>query len=143
MRKYNINVKAALAVFAIVLSACSSDNDIVDNNSNNQEKPVTNKTMSFRASMDGETTRTDFNGNSTIWTDNDAISIMNTASVPEETDRPTQADFTISEGVGTKEATFTGGPIRANGNNADNFYAFYPATTLSTSDNAIKGSAEI
>ena len=143
MRKYNINVKAALAVFAIVLSGCSSDNDIVDNNSNNQEKPVTNKTMSFRASMDGETTRTDFNGNSTIWTDNDAISIMNTASVPEETDRPTQADFTISEGVGTKEATFTGGPIRANGNNADNFYAFYPATTLSTSNNAIKASASV
>ena len=65
MRKYNINVKTAIAVFAIVLSACSSDNDIVDNNSTNQEKPVTNKTMSFRASMDGETTRTYFNGNST------------------------------------------------------------------------------
>lgn len=143
MRKYNINVKAAIAVFAIVLSACSSDNDIVDNNSTNQEKPVTNKTMSFRASMDGETTRTYFNGNSTIWSENDAISILNTASVPEETNRPTQADFTISEGAGTKEATFTGGPIRANGNNADNFYAFYPATTLSTSDNAIKASASV
>ena len=143
MRKYNINVKAAIAVFAIVLSACSSDNDIVDNNSTNQEKPVTNKTMSFRASMDGETTRTYFNGNSTIWSEKDAISILNTASVPEETNRPTQADFTISEGVGTKEATFTGGPIRANGNNADNFYAFYPATTLSTSDNVIKASANV
>lgn len=143
MRKHNINVKATLAVFAIVLSACSSDNDIVDNNSNNQEKPVTNKTMSFRASMDGTTTRTDFNGNSTTWSEDDAISILNTASVPEETDRPTQADFTISEGVGTKEATFTGGPIRANGNNADNFYAFYPATTLSTSNNTIKASASV
>lgn len=143
MRKYNINVKAALAVFAIVLSACSSDNDIVDNNSNNQEKTVSNKIMSFRASMDGETTRTDFNGNSTTWSEDDAISILNTASVPEETDRPTQADFTISEGVGTKEATFTGGPIRANGNNADNFYAFYPATTLSTSNNTIKASASV
>ena len=143
MRKYNINVKAALAVFAIVLSACSSDNDIVDNNSNNQEKTVSNKIMSFRASMDGTTTRTDFNGNRTIWSDNDAISIMNTASVPEETDRPTQAVFTISEGAGTKEATFTGGPIRANGNNADNFYAFYPATTLSTSNNTIKASASV
>ena len=85
MRKYNINVKTAIAVFAIVLSACSSDNDIVDNNSNNQEKPVTNKTMSFRASMDGETTRTYFNGNNTIWSEKDAISILNTASVPEET----------------------------------------------------------
>ena len=143
MRKYNINVKTAIAVFAIVLSACSSDNDIVDNNSTNQEKPVTNKTMSFRASMDGETTRTDFNGNSTIWSENDAISILNTASVPEESDRESQADFTISEGVGTKEATFTGGPIKANGNDNDSFYAFYPATTLSTSGNAIKASASV
>ena len=143
MRKYNINVKTAIAVFAIVLSACSSDNDIVDNNSNNQEKPVTNKTMSFRASMDGTTTRTDFNGNSTIWSENDAISILNTASVPEESDRENQADFTISEGVGTKEATFTGGPIKANGNDNDSFYAFYPATTLSTSGNAIKASASV
>ena len=143
MRKHNINVKAALAVFAIVLSACSSDNDIVDNNSTNQEKPVTNKTMSFRASMDGETTRTYFNGNSTIWSENDAISILNTASVPEESNRESQADFTISEGVGTKEATFTGGPIKANGNDNDSFYAFYPATTLSTSGNAIKASASV
>lgn len=63
MRKYNINVKAALAVFAIVLSACSSDNDIVDNNSNNQEKTDANKSMTFYASMDGITTRTDFNSN--------------------------------------------------------------------------------
>ena len=143
MRKYNINVKTALAVFAIVLSACSSDNDIVDNNSNNQGKPASNKIMSFRASMDSETTRTDFNGNSTIWSENDAISILNTASVPEESDRENQADFTISEGVGTKEATFTGGPIKANGNDNDSFYAFYPATTLSTSGNAIKASASV
>ena len=143
MRKHNINVKAALAVFAIVLSACSSDNDIVDNNSNNQEKTVSNKIMSFRASMDGTTTRTDFNGNSTIWSENDAISILNMASVPEESDRENQADFTISEGVGTKEATFTGGPIKANGNDNDSFYAFYPATTLSTSGNAIKASASV
>lgn len=143
MRKYNINVKAALAVFAIVLSACSSDNDALDNSTSNQDKPVTNKTMSFRASMDGETTRTDFNGNSTIWSEDDAISILNTASVPEESDRPSQADFTISEGAGSKEATFTGGPIRANGNGEDNFYAFYPATTLSSSGNAIKASASV
>ena len=143
MRRHNTYVKTALAAFAVILSACSSDNDALDNSTTNQEKPVTNKTMSFRASMDGETTRTDFNGNSTIWSDTDAISILNTADVPEESDRPTQADFTISEGAGTKEATFTGGPIRANGNNADNFYAFYPATTLSTSNNIIKASASV
>ena len=143
MRKYNINVKAALAVFAIVLSACSSDNDIVDNNSNNQEKTDANKSMTFHASMDGITTRTDFNSNNTVWAQGDKISILNTASVPKESKRDSQADFTISKGVGTKEATFTGGPIRANGNNADNFYAFYPATTLSTSNNTIKASASV
>lgn len=127
MKKYNINAKAALAVFAIVLSACSSDNDIVDNNSTNQEKPAANKSMTFHASMDGITTRTNFNSNNTVWTQDDKISILNTASVPEESNRKSQADFTISEGVGTKEATFTGGPIKANGNNNDQFYAFYPA----------------
>lgn len=127
MKKYNINVKAALAVFAIVLSACSSDNDIVDNNSTNQEKPAANKSMTFHASMDGITTRTNFNSNNTVWAQDDQISILNTASVPEESNRKSQADFTISKGVGTKEATFTGGPIKANGNNNDQFYAFYPA----------------
>ena len=143
MRKRNIYIKTALAAFTVILSACSSDNDALDNSTSNQDKPVTNKTMSFRASMDGETTRTDFNGNSTIWSEDDAISILNTASVPEESDRESQADFTISKGVGTKEATFTGGPIKANGNDNDSFYAFYPATTLSTSDNVIKASASV
>lgn len=143
MRRHNTYVKTALAAFAVILSACSSDNDALDNSTTNQEKPVPNKTMSFRASMDGETTRTYFNGNSTIWSENDAISILNTASVPEESDCDSLADFTISEGVGTKEATFTGGPIKANGNDNDSFYAFYPATTLSTSGNAIKASASV
>lgn len=143
MRKHNIYIKTALAAFTVILSACSSDNDALDNNTSNQDKPVSNKAMTFRASMDGTTTRTDFNGNSTTWSENDAISILNTASVPEESDRENQADFTISEGVGTKEATFTGGPIKANGNDNDSFYAFYPATTLSTSGNAIKASASV
>lgn len=143
MRKHNIYIKTALAAFTVILSACSSDNDALDNSTSNQDKTVSNKAMTFRASMDGETTRTDFNGNNTIWSEKDAISILNTASVPEESDRESQADFTISEGVGTKEATFTGGPIKANGNNADNFYAFYPATTLSTSNNTIKASASV
>lgn len=129
MKKYNINAKAALAVFAIVLSACSSDNDIVDNNSTNQEKTAANKSMTFHASMDGITTRTNFNSNNTVWAQDDQISILNTASVPEESNRKSQADFTISKGVGTKEATFTGGPIKANGNDNDQFYAFYPADT--------------
>ena len=143
MRKHNIYIKTALAAFTVILSACSSDNDALDNSTSNQDKPVSNKAMTFRASMDGATTRTDFNGNSTIWSENDAISILNTASVPEESDRKSQADFTISEGVGTKEATFTGGPIKANGNDNDSFYAFYPATTLSTSGNAIMASASV
>lgn len=143
MRKRNIYIKTALAAFTVILSACSSDNDALDNSTSNQDKPVSNKAMTFRASMDGETTRTNFNGNSTIWSDKDSISILNTADVPNESNRPSQANFTISEGAGKKEATFTGGPIKANGNGEDNFYAFYPATTLSSSDNAIKASASV
>ena len=143
MRKHNIYIKTALAAFTVILSACSSDNDALDNSTSNQDKPVSNKAMTFRASMDGATTRTDFNGNSTLWSDKDSISILNTADVPNESNRPSQANFTISEGAGKKEATFTGGPIKANGNGEDNFYAFYPATTLSTSGNAIKASASV
>lgn len=129
MRKHNINVKAALAVFAIVLSACSSDNDIVDNNSTNQEKTAANKSMTFHASMDGITTRTNFNSNNTVWTKDDKISILNTASVNEEC--PEKGVFTIGEPANgksyTKEETFSGTKIKANGNNNDQFYAFYPA----------------
>lgn len=143
MRKINVSVKTALAAFTVILSACSSDNDALDNSTSNQQKPATNKAMTFRASMDGETTRTYFNGNSTIWSENDAISILNTASVPEESNRDSLAYFTITKGAGTKDATFTGGPIRANGNNNDSFYAFYPATTLSTSNNDIKASGSV
>ena len=154
MKKYNMSVKTALAVFAVVLSACSSDNDIVDNNSNNQEKPVTNKTMTFRASMDGDkATRTVFNGekdgvntaNYTVWAADDAISILNTASVPNETDITDQANnFTISDGVGTKEADFTGGPIRANmDGTSDKFYAFYPAHTLTNTNGTVTASGNI
>ena len=83
MKNYNICIKTALAVFAVALSACSSDDDIADNNSNSQEKPVTNKTMTFRATMDdgsgsnSKATRTDFNGNNTIWAANDKIYILN------------------------------------------------------------------
>lgn len=129
MRKHNINVKAALAVFAIVLSACSSDNDIVDNNSTNQEKPAANKSMTFHASMDGITTRTNFNSNNTVWAQGDKISILNTADVNEQ--HPEEGVFNIDAPANGstygKEETFSGTKIKANGNNNDQFYAFYPA----------------
>lgn len=137
MRKYNICAKTALAVFALSLSACSSDNDIVDNEPNNQEKPavVTNQTMTFSAIMDSDdsndskATRTNFNSNNTIWAADDAISILNTASVDEEL--PEEGVFTIgkpAEGsTYSKQAKFSGTKIKANGNNKDQFYAFYPA----------------
>lgn len=133
MKKYNFCVKTALAVFAVALSACSSDNDIVDNNSNNQEKPVSNKTMTFHASMDGDgdnATRTNFNSNSTVWATGDAISILNKATVSNEPNRPDYAEFEITGGIGTKQADFEGGPIKANGNDGDDFYAFYPSSSF-------------
>ena len=140
MKKYIFSVKTALAVFAVALSACSSDNDIVDNNPTNQEKPVSNKTMTFHASMDGgNDTRTYFRGNSTAWAANDNIYILNNASVPEETDRLTGAVFEISSGIGSKEADFEGGPIKANGNNQDDFYAFYPSSSYNTTSGKMTG----
>ena len=146
MKNYNICIKAALAVFAVALSACSSDDDIADNNSNSQEKPVTNKTMTFRATMDdgsgsnSKATRTDFNGNNTIWATDDNIYIQNKASVPDETDRPAYAEFGITDGVGTKEADFSGGPIRANmDGTSDQFYAYYPSSSFDTDNEVMTG----
>ncbi len=146
MKNYNICIKTALAVFAVALSACSSDDDIADNNSNSQEKPVTNKTMTFRATMDdgsgsnSKATRTDFNGNNTIWATDDNIYIQNKASVPDETDRPAYAEFGITDGVGTKEADFSGGPIRANmDGTSDQFYAYYPSSSFDTDNEVMTG----
>ena len=146
MKNYNICIKTALAVFAVALSACSSDDDIADNNSNSQEKPVTNKTMTFRATMDdgsgsnSKATRTDFNGNNTIWATDDNIYIQNKASVPDETDRPAYAEFGITDGVGNKEADFSGGPIRANmDGTSDQFYAYYPSSSFDTDNEVMAG----
>ena len=142
MRKHNINIKTALAVFAVALSACSSDNDIVDNNSNNQEKPVAGKSMTFHASMEGDgdnATRTDFNSNSTVWATGDAISILNKATVTDEPDRPASAEFGITDGIGTKQADFEGGPIKANGNDEDDFYAYYPSSSFDSNSEKMVG----
>ena len=133
MRNYNYCIKTALAVFAVALSACSSDNDIVDNNSNNQEKTVSEKKMSFSANMDaGNVTRTDFNSNSTIWAKGDVIKIVNRAAItaPDQSEYQWYGNFSIVEHTGTpytKEEVFTGTKIQSNGDGTDSFYAFYPS----------------
>ena len=132
MRKYNIYVKTALVVFAGFLAACSSDNDITENNSANPETPVSNNdTMTFSASMDaGNETRTDFNSNSTIWTEDDAIKIANFASVTGQDAASASGVYSIvKHGDGyTKDEVFYGAKIRSKGNNNDWFYAVYPST---------------
>lgn len=141
MKKYNLCVKTALAVFAMALSACSSDNDIVDNNPTNQEKPVTGKVMTFHASMDDDNaTRTTFNSNSTVWATGDAISILNNATVTGEDKLDSYAEFGIvASGVGSKQADFSGGPIKANGNDKDDFYAFYPSSSFDSNKKKMVG----
>ena len=111
-----------------------------------QETPVTNTTMTFRATMDdgsgsnSKATRTDFNGNNTIWATDDNIYIQNKASVPDETDRPAYAEFGITDGVGNKEADFSGGPIRANmDGTSDQFYAYYPSSSFDTDNEVMAG----
>ena len=130
MRKYNFGVKTALAVFAVALSACSSDNDIVDNNPTNPETPVSDTEMSFSAVMDGVTTRTDFNNNSTIWAEGDQIRILNLATItaPDQSSYPIHGYFTLKTHTGgyTKEETFTGTIIQSNGDGKDDFFAYYP-----------------
>ena len=134
MRKYNIGIKTAFAVFAIALSACSSDNDVVENNPTNPETPVTENNMSFSASMDaGNTTRTDFNSNSTIWTGSDAIKIANIATITaaDQESYSYGGVFNIVTHDGTaytKEEVFTGSKIGSNGDGTDWFYAVYPTS---------------
>lgn len=147
MKNYNICIKTALTVFAVALSACSSDDDIADNNSNSQEKPVTNKTMTFRATMDdgngsnSKATRTDFNGNNTIWAANDKIYILNKADVDEE--HPAGGEFTIGEPADGsnygKEENFSGDKIKANGSDNDQFYAYYPSSSFDTDNEVMTG----
>ena len=142
MRKYNMNVKAALAVFGILLSACSSDNDIVEEEVKNPETPAVSKTMTFSASMDGEnTTRTTFSDDGTktktVWATGDAIEVLNTVS-------DEQQSFSVYDGVGTKSAKFQGDPITAEMDGTDKFYAFYPATTLTTNtDGTVTASGHV
>lgn len=134
MRKYNIYVKTALVVFAGLLSACSSDNDITENNPSNPETPVSNnETMTFSASMDADkVTRTDFNSNSTIWDKDDAIKIVNFANITvsgQGTSNNSGIYSIVKHGGGyTKDETFYGAKIATNGNDKDWFYAVYPST---------------
>ena len=151
MKNYNIYIKTALAVFALSLYACSSDDDIADNNSNSQEKPVTNKTMTFRATMDDgsgsnskatRTTFTDNNGTTnTVWATGDKIYILNTADVDEK--YPAGGEFTIDSPANgstyTKEENFTGDTIKANGSDNDQFYAYYPSSSFDTNNEVMTG----
>ena len=152
MRKYNIYVKTALVVFAGLLSACSSDNDITENNSANPETPVSNnETMTFSASMDADkVTRTDFNSNSTTWNASDAIKIVNLATITVggqgTTNKSGVYDIVQHGGGYTKDEVFAGAKIATNGDDKDWFYAVYPSTCsmgidgVGTNRATIKGS---
>lgn len=144
MKKYNICVKTAFAAFAVALSACSSDNDIVENNPTNPETPVANNTMTFTASMDaGNVTRTNFNSNYTIWAAGDKIKIVNTAgsSTADASGLLNNGVFNIIEHDGyTKEEVFTGTAIQSKGTSEDKFFALYPSSTSGTvmSDSTVR-----
>lgn len=135
MRNYNISVKTAFAVLAVALSACSSDNDITENNPVNPETPVSNsEQMTFSVSMDaGNETRTVFNGNNTIWEAGDQIRVMNRATITAsgQSNYSWYGNFDIvkQSGTFTKEEVFTGTRIKSNGDGTDCFYAFYPSSS--------------
>ena len=150
MRNYNICVKAALAVFTGLLSACSSDNDIAEKEPVSPEKPIVSQTMTFHASMDAESsTRTTFSddeGNTnTVWSDGDAIHVLNTADVQGQSAYSSdEGVFSIpSGGGGGKAADFTGGPMWINGEDNDQFYAFYPSNVTTSTTDGVKMSASV
>lgn len=142
MRNYNISVKTAFAVLAVALSACSSDNDITENNPVNPETPVSNnEQMTFSVSMDaGNETRTVFNGNNTIWEAGDQIRVMNRATITAsgQSNYSWYGNFDIvkQSGTFTKEEVFTGTRIQSNGDGTDCFYAFYPSSSKLGYDDA-------
>jgi len=80
--------------------------------------------MSFSASIKEDVTRAEFDAqNKTVWSVSDKIWVYNAAASSANN----KQYFTLTKGDGTKNAEFEGEEIDHNeGEDANNFYAFYP-----------------
>lgn len=106
-------IKTSLwALAAMTLVACSNDDD--------QQSTITPVSKSFSASI-GDITRTTLSNDADnpypIWSANDGLKVYNATT-------QSSADFTISSGVGSRAADFTG-TISVENEAQNKFYAFY------------------
>lgn len=107
-------IKTSLwALAAMTLVACSNDDD--------QQSTITPVSKSFSASI-GDITRTTLSNDADnpypIWSANDGLKVYNATT-------QSSADFTISSGVGSRAADFTGTINIDNEVENNKFYAFY------------------
>ena len=107
-------IKTSLwALAAMTLVACSNDDD--------QQSTITPVSKSFSASI-GDITRTTLSNDADnpypIWSANDGLKLYNATT-------QSSADFTISSGVGSRAADFTGTINIDNEVENNKFYAFY------------------
>lgn len=116
-------IKPLLPLCAILLASCGADDEIV---TPDNQVPVNNSTkkMSFSASIKEDVTRAEFDEqNKTVWSVSDKIWVYNAAASSDNN----KQYFTLTKGSGTKNAEFEGEEIDHNeGEDANNFYAFYP-----------------
>lgn len=116
-------IKPLFPLCAILLASCGADDEIV---TPDNQVPVNNSTkkMSFSASIKEDVTRAEFDKlNKTVWSENDKIWVYNAAASSANN----KQYFTLTKGHGTKNAEFEGEEIdHYEGEDANNFYAFYP-----------------
>ena len=89
MKRKAFTLCVATLVFAAMLSSCKKKE-------NGDERITT-----FYATTDSEGSKTDLNGGTVLWTDDDAVKVFNA-------DGSASATFTLSAGAGTSTGTFTG-----------------------------------
>lgn len=103
--------------------ACNSVMEIDPRNSFVKEKPGTEivQEMVIKATFEASDTKTTLvDGKTVQWTSGDQVRVFNASN-------PTGEVYTLSDGAGTTQGTFTGAVLSGEGP----FYAVYPATAAS------------
>lgn len=97
----------------LLLSGCANDSLLGEPGSDNSPKVAVTLEAGY---ADTDATRTDIDGTTTVWSEQDQIGIFTTESKAPEL-------FSLSQGAGTKTAKFEGTVAADNG---DMLYALYP-----------------
>ncbi len=118
-------MKKSRIFLLLVLPAAIACNSVVELDyrkpfvKENQE-PEEAGEMVIKATVETSDTKTSLDGTAVKWTAGDKIKIFNASN-------PSGVEYTLSDGAGTTQATFTGTALSGEGP----FYAVYPATSAS------------